>query len=231
MPKAQSYYSHSGSPSHRPPASPTAPIFSRRGNEKNRQFPLSRRTSRSPQRRVGKNGPFHRDAATWRSRGAVLSHVDDGGAQHWTLECSAAALRRIAGRFTSALAGPCYWHGVGVWLIRHHQQYCILGSAHVSARPGALGTLHRAPVGQGPPGPGWLAISFGFWLQVLVWTGACYWHGVGGFMFNSSSSRPGALGAGRLALGLGRGALGVANPSPIEEHKTEQSQVAVFRVS
>ena len=24
---------------------------------------------------------------------------------------------------------------------------------------------------------------------VLVWTGACYWHGVGGFMFNSSSSR------------------------------------------
>ena len=30
-------------------------------------------------------------------------------------------------------------------------------------------TLHRAPVGQGPPGPDWLAISFGFW--VLVWTG------------------------------------------------------------
>ena len=28
----------------------------------------------------------------------------------------------------------------------------------------------------------------GHCLWVLVWTGACYWHGVGGFMFNSSSS-------------------------------------------
>ena len=27
----------------------------------------------------------------------------------------------------------------------------------------------------------------GHFLWVLVWTGACYWHGVGGFMFNSSS--------------------------------------------
>ena len=24
-------------------------------------------------------------------------------------------------------------------------------------------TLHRAPVGQGPSGPDWLAIAFGFW--------------------------------------------------------------------
>ena len=43
--------------------------------------------------------------------------------------------------------------------------------------------LHRAFVGQGPrpPRP---AKAFGFW----YWrTGACYyWHGVGGFMFNSS---------------------------------------------
>ena len=30
----------------------------------------------------------------------------------------------------------------------------------------------------------WLA---GHFLWVLVWAGACYWHGVGGFMFNSSS--------------------------------------------
>ena len=28
----------------------------------------------------------------------------------------------------------------------------------------------------------------GHFLWVLVWTGACYWHGVGGFVFNSSSS-------------------------------------------
>ena len=35
----------------------------------------------------------------------------------------------------------------------------------------------------------WLA---GHCLWVLVWTGACYWHGVGGFMFYSSSSCDGA---------------------------------------
>jgi len=33
----------------------------------------------------------------------------------------------------------------------------------------------------------------GHFLWVLVWTGACYWHGVGGFMFNSSSSSSSAL--------------------------------------
>ena len=31
----------------------------------------------------------------------------------------------------------------------------------------------------------WLA---GYCLWVLVWTGACYWNGAGGFMFNSPSS-------------------------------------------
>ena len=39
-------------------------------------------------------------------------------------------------------------------------------------------TPHRAPVGQGPPGPGWLAISVGFWSgQALAtgtaWAGLC----------------------------------------------------------
>ena len=34
------------------------------------------------------------------------------------------------------------------------------------------GTLHRAPVvGQGPPGPGWLAIAFGFWSRRALATG------------------------------------------------------------
>ena len=50
------------------------------------------------------------------------------------------------------------------------------------------GTLHRAPVGQGcRPGAlgSWLACHC---LWVLVWTGACYLHGVGGFVFNSPSS-------------------------------------------
>ena len=42
------------------------------------------------------------------------------------------------------------------------------------------------PCARWPGTPGsWLA---GHCLWVLVWTGACYWHGVGGFMFNSSSS-------------------------------------------
>ena len=42
-----------------------------------------------------------------------------------------------------------------------------------TTRP-ATSTLHRAPVGQGPPGPGWLAISFGFWSGRALATGtAC----------------------------------------------------------
>ena len=55
---------------------------------------------------------------------------------------------------------------------------------------GQTGTaVHRAPVGQGPSGPDWLATALGFW--ILVWTGACYWHGVSGFVFNSTSSQTG----------------------------------------
>ena len=42
-------------------------------------------------------------------------------------------------------------------------------------------TLHRAPVGQGPSGPDWLAISLGFWSgRVLAtgtaWAGLCLIH-------------------------------------------------------
>ena len=35
-------------------------------------------------------------------------------------------------------------------------------------------TLHRAPVGQGPPGPDWLAISFGFWSGRALATGTAW---------------------------------------------------------
>ena len=35
-------------------------------------------------------------------------------------------------------------------------------------------TLHRAPVGQGPPGPGWLAISLGFWSGRALATGTAW---------------------------------------------------------
>ena len=35
-------------------------------------------------------------------------------------------------------------------------------------------TLHRAPVGQGPPGPDWLAIAFGFWSERALATGTAW---------------------------------------------------------
>ena len=42
-------------------------------------------------------------------------------------------------------------------------------------------TLHRSPVGQGPPGPDWLAISLGFWSRWplatgTAWAGLCLIH-------------------------------------------------------
>ena len=42
-------------------------------------------------------------------------------------------------------------------------------------------TLHRVPVGQGPSGPDWLAISFGFWSERALatgtaWAGLCLIH-------------------------------------------------------
>ena len=47
--------------------------------------------------------------------------------------------------------------------------------------------FHRAPVGQELRLPR-LAMALGFSFGVLVWEGACYWQGVGGVGFNSSSS-------------------------------------------
>ena len=37
-----------------------------------------------------------------------------------------------------------------------------------------VSTLHRAPVGQGPSGPDWLAISFGFWSGRALATGTAW---------------------------------------------------------
>ena len=47
--------------------------------------------------------------------------------------------------------------------------------------PRGFSTLHRAPVGQGPSGPGWLAIAFGFWSRRALatgtaWAGLCLIH-------------------------------------------------------
>ena len=50
-------------------------------------------------------------------------------------------------------------------------------------------TRPRRAFGKRPPAPRKPKLD-GHCLWVLVWTGACYWHGVGGFMFNSSSSAP-----------------------------------------
>ena len=44
-----------------------------------------------------------------------------------------------------------------------------------------VSTPHRAPVGQGPSGPDWLAIAFGFWsgralTTGTAWAGLCFIH-------------------------------------------------------
>ena len=46
---------------------------------------------------------------------------------------------------------------------------------------------HPPPCARWPGTPGSRLAGHFFW--VLVWAGACYWHGVGGFVFNSPSSR------------------------------------------
>ena len=52
--------------------------------------------------------------------------------------------------------------------------------------------IERRRVAHPPPCARWPGTSgsrlAGHFLWVLVWTGACYWHGVGGLMFNSPSS-------------------------------------------
>ena len=58
-----------------------------------------------------------------------------------------------------------------------------------------FGETTKFPPAHHPPRARWQG-TFGSWswlagghcLWVLVWAGACYWHGVGGFMFSSSSS-------------------------------------------
>ena len=63
-------------------------------------------------------------------------------------------------------------------------------------------SLRPPPCARWPGTSGsWLA---GHFLWVLVWTGACFWHGVGGFMFNSSSSERG-FPQGETRLRTGRG--------------------------
>ena len=76
---------------------------------------------------------------------------------------------------------------------RNARAHTCVRRSRTSARahdPTTPSTLNRAPVGQGPPGPGWLAISFGFWSGRALATGTA-WAGLCcRYMFNSPSSRP-----------------------------------------
>ena len=61
-----------------------------------------------------------------------------------------------------------------------------LGKRPPAPEPQVEGFRGQEPCARWPGTPGsWLAGHFPW---VLVWTGVCYWHGVGGFMFNSPSS-------------------------------------------
>ena len=86
------------------------------------------------------------------------------------------------------------------------------GNPHPGLTPS---TLHRAPVGQEPSGPDWLAISFGFWSgRVLAtgtaWAGLCliHHHHRPGFPF-------GVLGAGGRLPKARRGRVFIAQSTII----------------
>ena len=63
----------------------------------------------------------------------------------------------------------------------HKNHAAFAGDSTAFHENHAKRTLHRAPVGQGPPGPGWLAISLGFWsgralATGTAWAGLCLIH-------------------------------------------------------
>ena len=73
-------------------------------------------------------------------------------------------------------------------------------------------TLHRAPVGQGPPGPGWLAISFGVWsgralATGTAWAGLCLIHHHHSRMPRGGGDGPGKGPKARKAMAFVRGVL------------------------
>ena len=71
--------------------------------------------------------------------------------------------------------------GTSAEQVRHK---CGTSAAKVRSKCGASAEqvrLHRVPVGQGPPGPDWLGISFGFWFGRALatgtaWAGLCLIH-------------------------------------------------------
>ena len=63
---------------------------------------------------------------------------------------------------------------------------CFVGADTTLEDVGGIEHEHPPPCARWPGALG--SWSAGHYPWVWVWAGACYWHGVGGFMFNSSSS-------------------------------------------
>ena len=66
-----------------------------------------------------------------------------------------------------------------------------------------LSTLNRAPVGQGPSGPDWLAISFGVWSGRALATGTA-WAGLCLIHHHPDANEPASLFLVRSRLAVGR---------------------------
>ena len=85
--------------------------------------------------------------------------------------------------FAAALA---FWSGRALATTSHEHNVRLFLKCHNIPLP-------TRPLNQRPPPCARWPGTLGSWLAghcpwVLVWAGACYWHGMGGFMFNSSSS-------------------------------------------
>ena len=126
-----------------------------------------------------------------------------------------------------ALSTGTAW--AGLCLICHHPtQEPPLANRPISKhRPTGFGW----PCARWPGTSGsWLA---GHFLWVLVWTGACYWHGVGGFVFNSPSSPPALIGAAYAGLIFNWGCVcAVASASLPNTHpmRLHHSRMCVIRI-
>ena len=93
-------------------------------------------------------------------------------------------------------AGACYWHGVGVGmcLVHYHHASGVGGWRLGHRREVAVCSRTFPSTARAPPCACWPGASAPMaghdpwdFLWVLVWAGACYWHGGSGVVFNSPS--------------------------------------------